>query len=704
MPWQLHPAKPAFPEFAGEWDRLNAELYGGHPYFDSRFVGALLKHFGNGNEQLCLHVDQGTITGALILEPRRWGRWATFRPSQAQVTAIMLADARLLNALFGALPGFVWSIELNAIDPRFSPKLATEEIDAIAFGQAYTIGVAAGLRFDEYWNNRSKNLKTNIRRSFKRLEKESKPLSLTRITCRESMEEGVARFGALESAGWKGSAGTAISMGNVQGAFYIDVLQRFTDTGQAAIYQLEVAEQLAASLLVIDCRVMSVLLKTTYDESFAQISPGRIQLYKIIDDQLTARPQQTIEFYTNATLYQKEWATFGCVIDNIQLFRNPAIAGGFIVLKALHNKFRQNSPAKALPDGLTIGSHPHIAALHAAGLIDDSFSVSEDIDTTPVWFDILQKTVYPADQGVRYHFATDGEETTLLPLRFSKSGRIRTLESLSNFYTALYAPLQTQGRDKHHLGHVLNSAIKEHNSVHVMRFSPLDCNASSYQQLLNELRAIGWVPLTYHCFGNWFLEVKNGWEGYLRSRSANLRSTIKRRNKDFVTAGGTLEVICEPENIERAIATFQEVYSASWKIPEPYPDFVPTLIRRMAEKGMLRLGIARLGDQPVAVQLWIVAGKKASIFKLAYHEKYANYSPGTVLTAHLLRHVIERDGVTEVDFLKGDDKYKRMWMSHRRERRGVVAYNPATIMGAGLLLKELLGRLTKCLRKSGESR
>ena len=124
----------------------------------------------------------------------------------------------------------------------------------------------------------------------------------------------------------------------------------------------------------------------------------------------------------------------------------------------------------------------------------------------------------------------------------------------------------------------------------------------------------------------------------------------------------------------------------------------------MAEKGMLRLGIARLGDQAVAAQLWIVAGRKASIFKLAYHENYADYSPGTVLTAHLLSHVIERDSVTEVDFLKGDDKYKRMWMSHRRERRGIVAYNPATITGAMLSLKELLGRLTKCLRKSGESR
>ena len=104
------------------------ELFGGHPYFDSRFVGALLDHFGNGSEQLCLHIDQGAIDGALILEPGRHGRWASFRPSQAQVTAILLNDARLLKHLFGVLPGFVWSIELHAIDPRFAPDFSAQDL------------------------------------------------------------------------------------------------------------------------------------------------------------------------------------------------------------------------------------------------------------------------------------------------------------------------------------------------------------------------------------------------------------------------------------------------------------------------------------------------------------------------------------------------------------------------------------------------
>jgi len=111
--------------------------------------------------------------------------------------------------------------------------------------------------------------------------------------------------------------------------------------------------------------------------------------------------------------------------------------------------------------------------------------------------------------------------------------------------------------------------------------------------------------------------------------------------------------------------------------------------------GMLRLGFARLGERTIAAQLWIVDRQKASIYKVAYHEQFASYSPGTVLTAHLLQHVIDKDRVREVDFLIGDDQYKRMWMSDRRERWGIVAYNPRTLIGCALLLKEIAGRTVR---------
>ncbi|MBK8121802.1 MAG: GNAT family N-acetyltransferase [Sulfuritalea sp.] len=77
---------------------------------------------------------------------------------------------------------------------------------------------------------------------------------------------------------------------------------------------------------------------------------------------------------------------------------------------------------------------------------------------------------------------------------------------------------------------------------------------------------------------------------------------------------------------------------------------------------------------------------KISIFKLAFDPACAAFSPGTLLTAHLMEHVIDHANVKEIDFLIGDDEYKKLWMSHRRERWGIVACNPQTVIGLALLV------------------
>jgi CelD/BcsL family acetyltransferase involved in cellulose biosynthesis len=116
-----------------------------------------------------------------------------------------------------------------------------------------------------------------------------------------------------------------------------------------------------------------------------------------------------------------------------------------------------------------------------------------------------------------------------------------------------------------------------------------------------------------------------------------------------------------------------------------------------AERGWLRLGIAYYDDVPVAAQLWIVSHGRAVIYKLAHDEDVARLSVGTVLTAFLMAHVLDVDQVREVDYLIGDDVYKKDWMSHRRERWGIVAYNPRSPAGLAGLGIQVLGNLRRAL-------
>lgn len=700
MSWEFHPAKEAFVSFAADWDRLNGELYANHPYFDSRFVGPLLKHFGTGRERLCLFREQDVVRAALILLPLGAGRWATFRPAQAQITPLLVADTGLLTQLLAALPGFAWSIEFHAVDPRYAPAFSCTRAETIISHHASTIGIEPGLGFEAYWQQRPKNLRSNIRRYVNRLEREAGAAELACLKVPEAMNEGVRRFGELESAGWKAAAGTAVSISNTQGRFYAEVLANFAASGQAEVCELSVGGRLAASRLLIGNARMLVILKTSYDEALARFAPGRLQLRQLLERQLTEYPERTIEFYTNATREQAEWGTFSSTIQNIQLFRNDGAIVAYTLLKAvlrgLTGAARPHPAAAETELEVEVRSCASPEALAAEAAVLDHFAPGASVEESLDWFGLLQRQVYPYDAGIRYYYVTECDRpVAILPLRHTQQGGVRTLESLSNYYTSLYSPLLSKDSDPLTLRHLLEAATCDNCSAHVMRFAPMDPDSPGYAALLNDLRAIGWIPLTFFCFGNWYLRLDGGWDDYLRQRSANLRSSIKRRNREFAAEGGTLEVVSGPDGLEEAIAAFQAVYSASWKNPEPYPDFVPSLIRLLAARGMLRLGIARLQGQPIAAQLWIVGQGKASIYKVAYHHAYAALSPGTVLTSYLLRHVIEQDRVGEVDFLIGDDDYKKIWMSHRRERWGIIAFNPRTVFGCALLFKEVAGRMAK---------
>lgn len=703
MHWEFHPAKTAFPQFAQEWDRLNMQLYDGHPLYDSRFVGPMLEFFGTGNERLCILRSNGCVTGALILQARGMGRWSSFKPSQSQATALLVGDARMLEALLKALPGYAWSLELYAVDPRYSPDLSRIEVASLASAHALTIGIDGDIEFSAYWNERSKNLRANIRRYLNRVVNEFGRPVLAKLVNPVDMSFAISRFGELETAGWKGQAGTAVSIDNAQGAFYSEVLGRFALSNQAAVFELRIGDRLAASRLVIANDRMSVILKTTYDETLARFAPGRILLQGVIEEQLDSRTCKTIEFYTNATRDQYEWSTFSCSIRNVHLFRSDALAAAYSVLKALQNRLRDaqakyKSAVAMVDEPVEVTTITHIESLFSEQYDLAEFAAKDNIETSIDWFDLVQRQVYRDDPGVRCYMVARGKRPlAILPLRLSTQGGIRTVESLGNYYTSLYAPLLSRDSDPLSIRHMLREASRDHGGAHVMRFAPMDPKSHAYATLLNEIRAIGWIPFRYFCFGNWFLAVDSDWEGYLKKRSANLRSSIRRRSKEFNASGGTLEIVSSPDDIERAIADFQAVYSASWKVAEPYPDFVPSLIRRLSAIGMLRLGIAHLDGKPVAAQLWIVGQDKASIYKVAYDKAFSAYSPGTVLTSFLLRHVIERDQVKEVDFLIGDDEYKPFWMSHRRERWGIVAFNPGTLLGLALLTNEVSWRATKRL-------
>ena len=145
---------------------------------------------------------------------------------------------------------------------------------------------------------------------------------------------------------------------------------------------------------------------------------------------------------------------------------------------------------------------------------------------------------------------------------------------------------------------------------------------------------------------------------------------------------------------------YESIYAKSWKQPEPHRDFLRIVAKEFAEAGWLRLGLMQVDGRPAAAQLWFVFGGTASIFKLAYDPDFTNYSVGSLLTSHLMNHAITHDRVQVVDYLCGDDGYKKDWMSRRRERWGFRAYRLNSIRGIAGAMQSLAGRIVRSTRRS----
>ena len=319
---------------------------------------------------------------------------------------------------------------------------------------------------------------------------------------------------------------------------------------------------------------------------------------------------------------------------------------------------------------------------------------SSNIEQGKEWLGNLINTVFPDDQHVAFYALYEEEELlALLPVRYVPDrGEIL---SLGNFYTSLYQPYLAAGLTVESLARLLEFIRDSSHTVSAMRFAPLDVDGRCYKLLLAATREAHLLSFPFFCFGNWHLPVLTDWASYFSERPSQIKNTIKRKSKEFQQAGGVLEIISGTDRLEFGIAAYQSVYSSSWKVPEPFPEFTPSLIRMLARNGWLRLGVATLNELPIAAQIWVIAHGRASIFKLAYREDFKRYSAGTLLSAKLMECAIDADQVKEVDYLIGDDPYKASWMTHRRERWGIIAYNPRSIYGAFGAAKEHLGRLIK---------
>ncbi|MFQ5642239.1 MAG: GNAT family N-acetyltransferase [Thiogranum sp.] len=347
------------------------------------------------------------------------------------------------------------------------------------------------------------------------------------------------------------------------------------------------------------------------------------------------------------------------------------------------------------------------------GAYDDLFqSAACSFFLTRSWFEILENTARP--ERDRFFYLTVEAATqplALMALR-TPAGQLGSslqgqntgtgsIASLTNWYSCHYDLLISPAiTDTDAVIRLLVSKLrKQLGKGAVIEFNYLDKRSATPGPLIRALRSMGLITLPYHHNLIRYEDLGHtSFDAFLKQRSSGLRKEFKRYQRRMEKNFQFEPVIYSDDSqLNKVLADYQQVYARSWKRPERYPLFIPELLRHGLAENRIRVGVLYLDDRPVAAEIYILFNGQAISYKGAYDADYRKQSPATVLQMSGFKHLIEVDGVSEINLGYGDEPYKKRWLSKSRDLTGILAFNPRSARGLWLLLKYMGKRVIRKL-------
>lgn len=308
MHWKIYPLRE-FETKRAEWDQLNT-AGPKTPLLNSDFVSPLLSQFASGNERLVVCRNGQQLLAMAIVYRVKWGVWMTFQPSQAPLGLWLQNQSATLEALMQSmrksLPFPCFQFSVTQQDPDLLPRPhATNRLKSLDYID--TARVTIDCPIEDYWAQRGKNLRQNLKRQRNRLTRENVRFELKCITKPDDIHEAIRIYGDIESAGWKSDSGTAVHADNAQGIFYRDLLERFCAKQHGIVFQYMYQNQVVATDLCIHDDETLIILKTTYDETITTSSPAMLMRQDAFSYIFGNALVKRIEFYGKVMDWHTKW-------------------------------------------------------------------------------------------------------------------------------------------------------------------------------------------------------------------------------------------------------------------------------------------------------------------------------------------------------------------------------------------------------------
>ncbi|HTY78964.1 MAG TPA: GNAT family N-acetyltransferase [Candidatus Bathyarchaeia archaeon] len=203
-----------------------------------------------------------------------------------------------------------------------------------------------------------------------------------------------------------------------------------------------------------------------------------------------------------------------------------------------------------------------------------------------------------------------------------------------------------------------------------------------------------------------YVTTTGTWEQFWAGTSQRFKKTV-RNVKNRLAKAGTASVE-EHRDVAPDSAVFTdllEVSARSWKAPRALAiatmpgmaQFFRELTVHASARGWLRLWIMRLDGRPVATEYQLEADGRVHALRADIDAAVPDdLSPGTHLSAEIVRTLFGRESVYEYDMGPGDNDYKTRWAQGAHELSRLRIYRPGAY---GTLLHTIEARLLETVRR-----
>jgi CelD/BcsL family acetyltransferase involved in cellulose biosynthesis len=201
----------------------------------------------------------------------------------------------------------------------------------------------------------------------------------------------------------------------------------------------------------------------------------------------------------------------------------------------------------------------------------------------------------------------------------------------------------------------------------VICLNDVDLEHARYDTLRSAIDRHGFgIEVTNHA--NAMVDLRQGYDAYLRDRSAHFRQAVRRMRRRLEDVGATAVEGVIPDgtisDVDAAVARMVAITEASHKLngarlADVHRGFLTEIARRFGARAMLALPILRVGDRDAAFVFGLVERGCFYDVTLSYDESFAQLRVGT----HLIQRMLEQfagSGVHTV-ISHGAHEYKRHW-------------------------------------------